>query len=136
LRVWVNDEVIDFGGEADYAPPTLPEKFDVDDLYYEGWTKENDLAAPASIGAKGPITVSSLKVWRDTFHTPHNEGRESSNVSTHLETYYVQPGHYLCLGDNSTQSSDGRTWGTVPERLMLGRAVFVFFPLPRVGFIR
>jgi signal peptidase I len=40
------------------------------------------------------------------------------------------------MGDNSTQSSDSRDWGTVPERSMLGRAVFTFWPYNRVGFIR
>ena len=52
------------------------------------------------------------------------------------DIFYVQPGHYLCLGDNSAQSSDSRSWGLVPERLMLGKAVFVFFPPARVGFIK
>lgn len=52
------------------------------------------------------------------------------------DIYYVQPGHTMCLGDNSAQSSDSRTWGTVPDRLMLGKAVFVFFPVSRVGFIK
>ncbi|HEV3437336.1 MAG TPA: S26 family signal peptidase [Gemmata sp.] len=52
------------------------------------------------------------------------------------DIFYVQPGHYLCLGDNSAQSSDSRKWGLVPERLMLGKAVFVFFPPGRVGFIK
>jgi signal peptidase I len=46
------------------------------------------------------------------------------------DTYYVQPGHYLALGDNSAQSSDSRDWGVVPERLMVGKAVFVFWPGP------
>ncbi len=41
----------------------------------------------------------------------------------------MQPGHYMCLGDNSAYSSDSREWGVVPERLMLGKAVFVFFPV-------
>jgi signal peptidase I len=43
-------------------------------------------------------------------------------------TLYVQPGHYLCMGDNSPHSSDGRAWGLVPERLMLGRALVVYYP--------
>ena len=43
---------------------------------------------------------------------------------------------YLCLGDNSAQSSDSRKWGTVPDRLMLGKAVFVFWPANRIGFIK
>ena len=53
-----------------------------------------------------------------------------------LKIMYVQPGHYLCLGDNSTHSSDGRDWGLVPERLMLGRALMVYYPLNRAGPIR
>jgi type IV secretory pathway protease TraF len=59
-----------------------------------------------------------------------------NNTGGKLDTYYVQPGHYLCMGDNSSQSSDGRMWGLVPDRLMLGRAVFIFFPFDRIGFIR
>jgi len=55
---------------------------------------------------------------------------------TEADIFYVQPDHYLCLGDNSAQSSDSRRWGTVPDRLMLGKAVFVFFPVGRLGFIK
>lgn len=53
-----------------------------------------------------------------------------------FQTLYVQPGHYLCLGDNSPASSDSRDWGLVPERLMLGRALMVYFPFNRAGPIR
>jgi signal peptidase I len=52
------------------------------------------------------------------------------------KTLYVQPGHYLCLGDNSQASSDSRDWGLVPERLMLGRALLVYYPFHRAGAIR
>jgi signal peptidase I len=52
-------------------------------------------------------------------------------------TLYVQPDHYLCLGDNSPESSDGRSWGLVPNRLLLGRALLVYWPLySRGGRIR
>lgn len=119
LRVWVNDVAIDFGGEADYPPSAAGDKP----------VAANDIEAPVSIGAKGDVTVSGLRVWRDTYYTP------SAGADT-VDTYYVQPGHYLCLGDNSAQSSDGRTWGVVPERLMIGRAVFTFFPISRIGVIR
>jgi signal peptidase I len=52
-----------------------------------------------------------------------------------FKTLYVQPGHYLCMGDNSPESYDGRSWGLVPERLMLGRALMVYWPLDRAGII-
>jgi signal peptidase I len=51
-------------------------------------------------------------------------------------TMYVQKGHYLCMGDNSPESHDSRAWGTVPERLMLGRALIVYYPFSRAGLIR
>ena len=51
-----------------------------------------------------------------------------------LRTMYVQPGHYLCLGDNSSESSDSRYWGLVPQRLLLGRALAGLLPVrPRPG---
>jgi len=35
---------------------------------------------------------------------------------------------YFPMGDNSSASSDARSWGHTPERLMIGRAVMVFWP--------
>jgi signal peptidase I len=144
LRVWVKKvgtfgiwKRVDFGDKADYPFSPLDD-FDPLDKNHEGLTKANDLDAPASVGAKGTVTVSQLKLYRDTVFTHLTRGRHDNMAET-VDTYYVQPGHYLCLGDNSAQSSDGRDWGAVPERLLLGRAVFVFWPaLPvnRVGLIK
>ncbi len=127
LWVWVDDKLIDFGAEGDYLP-TVPLPSDRADP--EGWTKANDIDAPASIGARGAVTVRNIKLHRDIFYT------RSTPDPTSADVFYVQPGHYLCLGDNSAQSSDSRKWGTVPDRLMLGKAVFVFFPVGRMGFIK
>jgi signal peptidase I len=128
LRVWVNDTRIDFGDEADYPPDGPPEEYDPADHLYEGWVRANDIEAPASVGAKGTVSIRDLVVWRDTYFTP--SGTFGVGIAAHADTFYVHPQHYLCLGDNSAQSSDGRTWGTVPERLLLGKAAFVFWPGP------
>lgn len=40
----------------------------------------------------------------------------------------VPEDHYFLLGDNSRSSSDGRYWGFVPRRNIVGRACFVFWP--------
>ncbi len=135
LRVWVDDQPIHFDGKADYAPPVETAKDAAKDSHSTG-----DVDRPACVGAVGVASVASLKVWRDTYYT-HTRGVSSGYTRNtggrgDLSTYYVQPGHYLCMGDNSSQSSDGRMWGLVPERLMLGRAVFIFFPFDRLGFIR
>lgn len=46
------------------------------------------------------------------------------------------PDEYFALGDNSPQSKDSRYWGQIPERLLLGKAVWVYWPPSRFGPIR
>jgi signal peptidase I len=130
LWVWVDEKRIDFGPSGEYSP-VEPTTYDPEDKDKEGWTRANDIEAPAGIGARGQVAaVRHIKLFRDVYYT------RSSGDQTEADIYYVQPGHYLCLGDNSAQSSDSRRWGAVPERLMLGKAVFVFFPVGRIGFIK
>jgi signal peptidase I len=133
LRVWVDGRKIDFGSAGDYDPTPAPKEYDANDTRGEGWTQANDIDAPAGIGASHGVEVSKLKLWRDTYFTPVSNGFRIAEIA---DAFHVQPGHYLCFGDNSAQSSDSRVWGSVPERLMLGKASFVFFPLDRIGFIK
>jgi signal peptidase I len=114
---------------------------------------KNDLQ-PASLGSKGAaVEVRHLRLWRDVYYTleasqpavdsgAHLPGVDYSDPKTweplrklNFKTIYVQKGHYFCMGDNSTASSDSRDWGLVPERLMLGRALLVYFPFSRAGVI-
>ena len=128
LRVWVNGTEIEFGTAADVPPwddaTSPPPGVDAD-----GFCEANDLK-PARIHAAGGVAVSEVNLWEDSYYTP------DANRANVPETLYVQPGHYLCLGDNSGFSSDSRFWGLVPERLLLGKAQFIFFPLGRLGFIK
>ena len=117
-------------GGVDYAP-WVPLQNDNTDPS----TDPNNLE-PASIGAGrgAKVSISHLQLWRDTYYTPKTE--QGIYGTTELRTMYVQPGHFLCLGDNSTESSDGRAWGLVPQRLLLGRALIVYYPFSRAGLIR
>ena len=38
---------------------------------------------------------------------------------------------FFAMGDNSTNSLDGRSWGFVPENEIIGRALFVYYPFTR-----
>jgi signal peptidase I len=126
LTLWV-DRTLPFGNGWDYDAPKL------DGRNVHGPNSDKNDLEPASIGVRGGVaSVHRLKLWRDTYYT-NPSGAADAGL-----TLYVQPGHYLCLGDNSPQSSDSRSWGEtprdqrgglVPERLMLGRALWVYWPM-------
>jgi signal peptidase I len=153
LTVWVGRE-LPFGEGRPYAPPEVRapgENIDEGDLLERRGPTANDLQ-PASIGSKGAVVaIKHVRLWRDTYYTVQPSGPDAhlprgeawSNPQAweplRKQTYrtlFVQPGHYLCLGDNSTASSDSRDWGLVPERLLLGRAMAVYYPLNRLGPIK
>jgi signal peptidase I len=144
LTLWIDRE-LPFGDGVKYEAPSQP-----------GPTG-NDLK-PALIGSKGAaIRIAHLKLWRDAYYTSARANVNTPDAKLaddagaafwsdpdqwapirkiEPSTLYVQPGHYLCLGDNSPESSDSRAWGTVPERLMLGRALTVYYPFNRIGAIK
>ena len=48
----------------------------------------------------------------------------------------VPEGNYFVLGDHRSQSSDSRAWGFVPRRDIYGKAVFVYWPIDKMGRLR
>ncbi len=130
LTVWV-DHALPFGDGISYPPPSEqgPTRLDL---------------APATIHVAGAaVSVQHLKLFRDGYYTLEPGGVNPPEVDwgdprswqalreLKIKTLYVQPGHYLCLGDNSAASSDGRSWGLVPERHLLGKVEFVYYPFQR-----
>ena len=155
LTVWV-DRQLPFGDGQSYPPPEVrdpknPEdaKLTWDELQKRRGPRRND-REPASIGSQGAqVQIRNVRLWRDTYYTLDASSADAAGFhewadpdkwgplrSLDFKTMYVQPGHYLCLGDNSPASSDGRAWGLVPQRLLLGRALLVYFPFDRAGPIR
>jgi signal peptidase I len=43
---------------------------------------------------------------------------------------------YFVLGDNSASSQDSRYWGFVPKNNLLGNAILIYWPLPRIRLIK
>jgi signal peptidase I len=53
-----------------------------------------------------------------------------------VEDRVIPQGEYFVLGDHRSSSSDSRTWGYVPRDFIYGKAVFVYWPLDRLGRLR
>ena len=62
----------------------------------------------------------------------HNQGPYGQEDQTVL----VPEGAYYVLGDNSMSSHDSRFWGFVDREHVIGRAMCIFWPLPRWRVLR
>lgn len=48
----------------------------------------------------------------------------------------VPPESYFVMGDNRSGSSDSREWGPVPLKSIIGKSLFVYWPLNKMGAIK
>jgi signal peptidase I len=86
------------------------------------------LACRSPIGLQPPETIASCN--RPPPHNyqcvePDGSGFGEPDFNDHAEMV-VPPGHYLMIGDNRDNSSDGRVWGFVPENYLVGRAARIW----------
>lgn len=48
----------------------------------------------------------------------------------------VPEGYFFMLGDNRNNSEDSRVWGFLPRRLIVGKALVIYWPPSRLGVVR
>jgi signal peptidase I len=54
----------------------------------------------------------------------------------HNQSVKIPKGRLLVMGDNRNQSNDARFWGLLDRRRVLGKAMFIFWPLQRIRWVR
>src|SRR3954468_15540105 len=69
----------------------------------------------------------------ESYVPPENR---DSNSWRDGEEQIIPEGKYFVLGDHRNQSSDSRMWGYVPRDNIYGKAVFVYWPLQKMGRVR
>jgi len=69
-----------------------------------------------------------------TLDEPYVPTKYRDRVSMDPET--LDSDQYFVLGDHRNMSNDSRTGWTVPREYIYGKAVFVYWPLPKLGLLK
>jgi len=86
------------------------------------------------------VSVKQGKVYLDGF--PLEEPYLSPDITTLGKAflkegvnYTLSDNEYFVMGDNRERSSDSRTWGVLPKKNIIGKAVFRYWPLSKIGIL-
>ena len=107
---------------------------------------ENDLTVSSGAALRvesAEAAFSRVRLYRSVYYRPPGslEAKGTYAVDT-SDRYVMKPdsltgpagyripeGQYLPLGDNQPNSWDGRFWGTVPQRNLIGQGVVLWWPV-------
>ena len=83
--------------------------------------------------AMGHITINGQVIPEPYLAPQRNQAARARWNQVRSELKYVKPHYYFVMGDNRDASNDSRSWGLVPEKYIYGKAMFRYWPLPRIG---
>lgn len=105
-----------------------------DALLAQGFTSDQALIKRV-IGLPGQtVKVEAGTVYLD--NQPLQESYIAEPPSYQMSPVLVPEHSLFVMGDNRNNSNDSHEWGVLPAERVIGRAVFRFFPVDRLGAVR
>jgi signal peptidase I len=80
------------------------------------------------------LEVKDGQLWRNGQPAEPDWAAEPMDYA--MAPITVPPDHLLVMGDNRNASLDSHLWGPLPNSELIGTAVFRYWPLQRLGWIR
>jgi signal peptidase I len=76
----------------------------------------------------GNVLDNCLAFRKNNTQIPPYRGYTASGSLVEENIVRIPDGHFFAMGDNSPYSGDSRYWGTVPQKEVIGKACFIFYP--------
>ncbi len=113
---------------------------DVIGFYYPGQPKEKYIKRVVGLpGEKVKIENNKVTIYNkenpkgfvldEAFYLP-----SSTKTEAH-KTWQVPENEYFVMGDNRENSSDSRTWTTLPIKYIVGRAIMAVWSINSIGIV-
>lgn len=110
-----------------FVSPEAPKKDFVKRLIATGGETVEIKDGSILINGKEIDAPASIKSFH--YYNRGDFGREGAAIKVPEDCYFA-------LGDNSANSRDSRYWGFVPKKNLIGKAILLYWPIPRVRMIR
>ncbi len=89
------------------------------------------------LGQQIPLNPESLELWRELIKREGHTVKVSHPTvlidDQPSETYTVEHDYYFMMGDNRENSLDSRFWGFVPDDLIIGKAMILYWSWDESG---
>ena len=131
------DEAVYVNGQKIPLPPSakIEKKFPKGARNFTRWSAVNrDNYGPVIVPKSDQeiqLSASNIEQWQKLIEREgHSVTEESGNVRIDGEpamSYTIQNDYYFMMGDNRGNSLDSRFWGFVPEDLIIGKAMMVYW---------